>query len=255
MKTGIYMKKILLLLLIQYLAIPLYAQEARLKEAETSYSQGEYAQAIEQYESLLKEYGESSQVYYNLGNAYYKTGQVAPAILNYERALLLDPGDKDIRFNLQMAKEKTIDRIEPIGEFFLMKWFHSIQNMGAADSWARMGIVSFILFIGCLLLFFFSRWLRLKKTGFYLGGFFLLIVIVSNVFAHNQKRELKNRTEGIVFSQTVTVKSSPDASGTDLFILHEGTKVSVKSTLGEWNEIELEDGNIGWMPKKDIEII
>ena len=175
--------------------------------------------------------------------------------MNYERALLLEPGDGDIRFNLQLARQKSVDKIEPVGDFFLHRWFDKVQNMGAADSWAQTGIVCFILFIGCLILFFFSKWIHLKKIGFYLGLVFLVLVIFANIFAGNQKDELVNRKSAIVFAPTVTVKSSPDASGTDLFILHEGTKVSVKSKLGDWNEIEMEDGNVGWMPSKDMEII
>lgn len=248
------MKKILFFLFI-FCACVAHAQEEAIKEAEAAYTQENYEEAVQKYESILTNHGESSQIYYNLGNAYYKSGQIAPAILNYERALLLDPGDSDIRFNLQLAKQRAVDRIEPVDEFFLKNWFHSVQGMGATDSWAKLGIFSFLIFIGCLLLFFFSRRIRLKKAGFYLGIVFLIIVVFSNIFARNQKNERINRTEAIVFSPTVTVKSSPDASGTDLFILHEGTKVSVKSTLGEWNEIESEDGNVGWMPVKDIQII
>ena len=185
----------------------------------------------------------------------YKAGKIAPAILNYERCLLLDPGDSDARFNLQMARQKTIDKIEPVGDFFLVKWFKSVENLGSADSWAKTGIVCFLLFIGCLILFFFSRWVRLKKIGFYLGVLFIIMVVFANIFASDQKDEMINRKHAIVFAPTVTVKSSPDASGTDLFVLHEGTNVTVKSTLGEWSEIELEDGNVGWMPSKDIEKI
>lgn len=254
MKANRYMKKILFFLFI-FCACVAHAQEEAIKEAEAAYTQENYEEAVQKYESILTNHGESSQIYYNLGNAYYKSGQIAPAILNYERALLLDPGDSDIRFNLQLAKQRAVDRIEPVDEFFLKNWFHSVQGMGATDSWAKLGIFSFLIFIGCLLLFFFSRRIRLKKAGFYLGIVFLIIVVFSNIFARNQKNERINRTEAIVFSPTVTVKSSPDASGTDLFILHEGTKVSVKSTLGEWNEIESEDGNVGWMPVKDIQII
>jgi len=249
------MKRILFFLFIFCAGFSVYAQDEAIKEAEIAYTQENYEEAIQKYESILTNYGESSQIYYNLGNAYYKAGNIASAILNYERALLLDPGDGDIRFNLQLAKQRAVDKIEPVGEFFLKRWYHSVQALGATDSWAKLGIFSFLLFIGCLLLFFFSRWVRMKKAGFYLGIVFLVIVIFSNIFARNQKNELINRTEAIVFSPTVTVKSSPDASGTDLFILHEGTKVSIKSTLGEWNEIESEDGNVGWMPKKDIQII
>lgn len=257
MKIHRYMKKILFFLfLVQCFAWNIvYAQDTAIKEAEEAYTKENYNKAIELYENILKSNGESAEIFYNLGNAYYKAGKIAPAILNYERALVLDPSDADARFNLQMARQKSIDKIEPIENFFLTDWFNAIQNNAAADSWARMGIVCFILFIGCLILFFFSRWIRLKKAGFYLGLVFLVLVIFSNIFAKHQKDELVNRTHAIVFAPTVTVKSSPDASGTDLFILHEGTKVSVKSTLGEWSEIVLEDGNVGWMPSKDIEKI
>lgn len=255
MKTIINIRRVLFSLLALCLLGSAYGQEKALKEAESAYTKEDYSKAIELYEGILASNGESAAVYYNLGNAYYKAGKIAPAILSYERCLLLDPGDSDARFNLQMARQKTVDKIEPVGDFFLVKWFHAIENVGAADSWAKVGIVCFLLFIGCLILFFFSRWLRLKKAGFYLGIVFLLMVIFANIFASHQKDEMVNRTHAIVFAPTVTVKSSPDASGTDLFVLHEGANVTVKSTLGEWSEIVLEDGNVGWMPTKDIEKI
>lgn len=255
MKTIINIRRVLFSLLALCLLGSAYGQEKALKEAESAYTKEDYSKAIELYEGILASHGESASVYYNLGNAYYKAGKIAPAILSYERCLLLDPGDSDARFNLQMARQKTVDKIEPVGDFFLVKWFHAIENVGAADSWAKVGIVCFLLFIGCLILFFFSRWLRLKKAGFYLGIVFLLMVIFANIFASHQKDEMVSRTHAIVFAPTVTVKSSPDASGTDLFVLHEGANVTVKSTLGEWSEIVLEDGNVGWMPTKDIEKI
>ena len=249
-------KRLFLLLFIQSVcSFNLFAQEEAIKEAEAAYISENYAEAIELYKNILLYYGDSYEIYYNLGNAYYKTDKVASAILNYERALLINPGDKDIRFNLEMAKLKAVDKIEPIGDFFIVKWFQAIQNIFSVDTWAAIGITCFILFTGCLILFFFSKWMRLKKIGFYLGLLFVLMVIFSNVFAWNQKKALINRNGAIVFAPTVTVKSSPDASGTDLFVLHEGTKVFIKSALGEWNEIESEDGNVGWIHQKDIEKI
>ena len=247
--------KTLLLGLLLGWFLPLCAQESTLKEAEEAYAKEDYTQAIELYESVLKSYGESAMVYYNLGNAYYKAGKVAPAILNYERALLLNPGDSDTRFNLQVARQKTVDKIEAIGEFFLTRWIGTVEDVYSADGWAKWGVASFVLFIGCLVLFFFSKWIRLKKIGFFAGICFLLISLVANLFADSQQDKLLHRADAIVFASTVTVKSSPDASGTDLFILHEGTKVTIKSTLGEWSEIQLEDGNVGWMPSKEIQQI
>jgi tetratricopeptide (TPR) repeat protein len=251
MKT---VKRLFLFLFITGLCHCLIAQDA-VKEAESAYIQEDYTQAIELYESILKNYGASYEIFYNLGNACYKAGKIAPAILNYERALLINPGDKDVRFNLAIARLRTVDKIEPIGEFLLVKWFRYIQNLFSVDTWAAIGIICFVLFIGCLILFFFSKWMRLKKAGFYIGIGLLFLVICSNIFAWNQKKALTDRREAIVFASTVTIKSSPDVSGTDLFVLHEGTKVHIKSTIGEWNEIELEDGNVGWIHQKDIEKI
>jgi hypothetical protein len=255
MKKIILLNSILFLMLVQCFTGMAYAQSSAIQNAEMAYQKEDYNKAVQLYESLLKTQGESASVYYNLGNAYYKLGKVAPSILNYERALLLNPGDADIRFNLQMAKQKAVDNIVPVGSFFLVNWFNAVKNMGSVNSWGNLGIVAFILFIGCLIMFFFSRWIRLKKIAFYSGLFLIAVVVFANLFAHAEKSELINRTHAIVFSPTVTVKSSPDASGTDLFILHEGAKVRIKSALGTWSEIELEDGNVGWMPSVDFERI
>ena len=242
-----------LLLCISYFCA--YAQEADIKAAEMAYTAEQYDKAIELYESVLRSYGDSYELYYNLGNSYYKESDIANAILNYERALLIKPGDSDIRFNLELAKQQTVDKIEPLKDFFLKEWIRSVQNLISVDSWATIGIACFVLFICCLVLFFFSKWMRLKKIGFYFGILLFIVVIFANVFAYNQKNELLNRNGAIVFAPTVTVKSSPDNSGTDLFVLHEGTKVFIRSSVGDWNEIVLEDGNVGWINKKDIVII
>ncbi|MDR1380934.1 MAG: tetratricopeptide repeat protein [Tannerella sp.] len=248
-------RKIIGLFMLCGLYIHVSAQEADIKAAETAYASESYEQAIELYESVIKNYGDSFELYYNLGNAYYKTGKIARAILNYERALLIKPGDGDIRFNLEMARQQTVDKIEPLEEFFLNTWFRSVQNLISVDSWATAGIVCFVMFIFCLVLYFFSKWMRLKKLGFYLGLLLFAGVIFANIFAYNQKKELINRNGAIVFTPTVTVKSSPDNSGTDLFVLHEGTKVFIRSAVGDWIEIVFENGNVGWINKKDITVI
>ena len=217
MRTRSYIKTLWLAILIQCLVWPVFAQDASIKEAEVAYTKEDYATAIQLYEGLLKNNGESAAIYYNLGNAYYKNGQIAPAILNYERGLLL----------------------QPIGHFFLTDWFNAIRDLASADTWGTVGIICFLLFIICLVVFFFSKIRRFKQLGFYAALVLLLIVVFSNIFGFSQKNELENRQEAIVFAASTTVKSSPDVSGTDLVVLHEGTKVAVKSTLGEWSEVEL----------------
>ena len=224
-------------------------------EADSAYIRNDFASAIQLYEALLNK-GESAEVYYNLGNAYYKADNIAKAILNYERALLLNPGDNDIRFNLEMARAKTVDKVNPTSEMFFVTWFNSIKNLMGADLWAKCAITSFILFIITLALFIFAKQIVLKKVGFALSILFLIAVIFTNIFASKQKDSLENRTEAIIISPSVTVKSTPNESGTDLFILHEGHKVNIKdNSMKAWKEIRLEDGNVGWVPTDVIEII
>jgi len=232
----------------------LFAQTT-VEQANAAYAEKDFLLAAQLYETALSDEGTSAAVYYNLGNAYYRLNKIAPAILNYERALLLEPGNRDIRFNLEIVRLKTVDKIEPVGEFFLTEMFNAVQNGWNTDQWSYIAVVCFLLLIACLFLFFFSRKISLKKTGFYSGLILVAICLVANVFAYNQKKKLTHRTTAIIFSATTTIKSVPDNSGTDLFILHEGTKVKISNQLGEWNKIETADGNVGWIRSREIEVI
>ena len=225
-------------------------------DADKAYQENKYAEAIKMYENILATQGESAVVYYNLGNSYFKEKNMAKAVLNYERALLLNPGDADIRFNLDMARSKTVDQITPATEVFIVTWVNSLTNMQSERGWAKIGIVSFICLLVGLALYIFSKRLIVRKIGF-IGAVVLLVVTVcANLFAREQKNELMDRTGAIVMSPTVTVKSTPDESGTELFVLHEATKVFVEdNSMKGWKEIRLEDGNKGWIPTEAIEII
>lgn len=231
-----------------------YGQES-LTKANEAYAQEDYIKAIELYEQTAREHGVSSDLYYNLGNAYYKHNEFAKAILNYERALLLNPGNEDARFNLDMANTHIVDKIDPVGRFFLSVWIDTMRSYLSSNTWAVIGIIAFFLFIGGCYLYLFTRSVPLKKIGFFGGIVVLLIAIMANCFAWglNEKKEIRN--EAIVFDATVSVKSSPAESGTDLFVLHEGTKVVVLSKVGEWSEVKISDGNRGWLPSAAIEII
>lgn len=224
-------------------------------EGDSAYMRDDYAAAIQVYEALLNR-GEAADLYYNLGNSYYKTGDIAKAILNYERALLLQPGNGDIRANLEVARSKTIDKVEPVPEIFFVSWTKSLINTMSVDSWAVCGIVCFILLIVSLYFFIFSKQTGLKKAGFICGILFLIVTIFANIFASRQKDEQLNRHSAIVMNPSVTVRSTPSESGTSLFILHEGHKVDVKdSSMKDWKEIRLDDGKVGWVPASAIEII
>ena len=231
-------------------------ENATKAQGDNAYVRNDYAAAIQIYESLLKTKGEAADIYYNLGNSYYKMGDMAKAILNYERALLLNPADGDIRSNLEIARSKIVDKTDAAPQIFFVSWTNSLINCMSADAWAKCGIASFILFILGLYLFIFSKKIILKKIGFIASIALLVIVVLSNVFASHQKDLLINRTNAIIMTPSVTVKSTPNDSGTDLFIIHEGRKVIIKdNSMKEWKEIILEDGNVGWIKTVDLELI
>lgn len=231
-------------------------ENATKAQGDSAYIRNDFASAIQIYESLLQTKGVAAEIYYNLGNSYYKLGDMAKAILNYERALLLNPGDSDIRSNLEIARSKTVDKVDAVPELFFVTWTNSLINCMGADAWAKCGVISFILLIVALYFFIFSKKIILKKIGFIASISLLVVLVLSNVFAAHQKDRLINRSDAIIMTPSVTVKSTPNESGTDLFIIHEGRKVSIKdNSMKEWKEIKLEDGNVGWIKATDLELI
>lgn len=224
-------------------------------QGDSAYIKGDYASAIDVYETLLQQ-GQSAEVYYNLGNSYYKKNEIALAILNYERALLIQPGNGDIRANLEIARAKTVDKVTPIPEIFFVAWGKSLISLLSIDAWGKWGITFFLLMLAAFSLFFFSKQIRLKKTGFIVGCVSLLFTLCCNLFAHQQKSQLIENNDAIILSPSVTARSTPSESGTALFILHEGHKVQIKDdSMREWKEIRLEDGKVGWVPTSSLEKI
>jgi len=237
------------------LLFPLGVQAMTKAEADSAYVHGEYQKAIDGYEALLKK-GVSADLYYNLGNAYYRTENITRSVLNYERALLLSPSDPDIRFNLQMARSKTIDKIVPEQEMFFVTWYRSLVNIASVDGWAMIALTCLGLAIILVLLYLFSNHIWLRKVGFF-GAFLMIVVFAcSNLFAHQQKKQLLNRTGAIIIESAVNVKSTPAKNGIDLFILHEGTKVTIiDASMKDWKEIRLADGKEGWVENRQMETI
>jgi tetratricopeptide (TPR) repeat protein len=224
-------------------------------DADSSYVNENYQQAIERYEQLLKS-GPSAELYYNLGNSYYRVDNITRAILNYERALLLSPGDEDIRFNLQLARSKTVDKIVPQSEFFLTTWYRSVVNMLSVDGWAYVSICCLVISVILMLIYMFSQPVWLRKIGFFGGLLLLLAFLMGNVFAWNQKQVIDHRDGAIIVESAVTVKSTPAQNGTDLFILHEGTKVTIiDNSMDGWREVLVPDGKQGWVETSQIEVI
>ena len=253
MKKGRKVKPAATLLLL--LLLPLTATAFTKEEADSAYAQGHYQQAVNYYEKLLKQ-GVSVSLYYNLGNAYYRMDEIPRAVLNYERALLLSPGDPDVRFNLQMARSKTVDKITPESEMFFVTWYHVLVNLTSVDRWASIALGALALAIVLALLYLFAASLWMRKVGFFGSLFMLLLFLTSNFFAYSQKKGLLQHSGAIIMAPAVTVKSTPASQGTDLFILHEGTRVEIiDSTMRLWKRVRLADGKEGWIETTQMEII
>lgn len=235
--------------------MPLSANAITKQNADDEYAKGNYQQAIKDYQEILKA-GVSSEIYYNLGNAYYRTDNITQALLAYERALQLSPGDNDIRFNLQYARSKTIDKITPETEMFFVTWYHSLVNFTSVDRWANTAIVSIVMALLLILVFLFAPQMWARKSGFYGSAVFLLLFAFANLFAFQQKHELETKQGAIVIAPTVNVKKTPAASGTDVFVIHEGTRVDITDRgMKQWRGVKLADGREGWLKTSQIEEI
>lgn len=222
--------------------------------ADSAYAKEDYQTAISVYESLLSD-NVSPELYYNLGNAYYRLDDMPHAILNYERALLLSPGDSDIRFNLQMARNKTIDKIIPESEMFFVTWYKSLVNIMGVDGWAILAIIMFALAAILTLLYIFTDVVIIRKIGFFGAALSIIIFVFANVFAYQQGNKVASYNGAIIMS-TANVKSTPAENGTDLFVLHEGTRVDITDdSMNDWKEVRIADGKEGWIETKKLEMI
>jgi len=223
--------------------------------ANTAYINGDFHTATEVYEQILSRGLTSVKLYYNLANAYFKVGRYGKAILYYNRALRLAPGDADIRYNLDVANTFTKDKIAVVPEFFLKGWVRSVRMSLGCTAWSVVSLAALALLFALVLLYLLAGRLAWRKAGFYGTLAMLLVFVASTSFAVTERRELLDSTEAVVMSSSVSVKSSPDKASTDLFVLHEGTKVRTVSELGDWREIVIADGKKGWVEARTIETI
>jgi tetratricopeptide (TPR) repeat protein len=260
MKSG---NPFLLLLCILF-SLPLWAGEnpVALKDVNSAYDSAnaayvrkKYDQAVQYYESVLAANQQSPTLFFNLGNAYYQTGDYAHAILNYERAKKLAPNDEDIAVNLKFANQKTEDKIEAAPEMFLVGLQKKLVSLMDERSWSLLCIVSFLLSLSFIALFITARNQFLKKAGFYLGGTAIVIFLATFFIAKCSYDALQQHNEAIVMAGAVTVLGSPAESSTKLFILHKGSKVVVKEENNGWLEVTIANGNVGWVKSDQVEKI
>jgi len=221
----------------------------------TYFTAGNYKDALQIWTDIYNTGYHSANLDYNIGNAYFKLNDIPNAILFYERAYLLNPADENINYNLQIARTLIVDRFQEIPELFFVRWYNIMSLLIPTNSWAKTSIVSFILCLFLLSLYIYSSRYRYKVTGFWLAVVFFIISVTSLAFALRNKSLVYDTHKAIIMSPAVSGKSSPDNSGTDLFVLHEGTKVTIEDEVKEWFEIRLSDGNKGWIPGTSLKAI
>lgn len=226
------------------------------QEADSLYAKERYEAAAAVYQKVIDKYGVAPELFYNLGNCYYKLDETAKAILNYERAQLLDPSDSDIKANLALARAKTTDKVTPASEMFFVSWWRGLANMMKISDWMVVAFTAFVLMLVGILVYAFMSVVRYRKIGAYGALACLAISVVANLSALSQYMTVIHRDYAIVMTPAVTVKSSPSGSSTDLFVIHEGSKVEVlDSSMKEWREVKLEEGKVGWVRVTDLEVI
>lgn len=252
------MKQLIVTMGLCLFAIVAYGQhstDSLWSQANSDYQKGNFSEAEAKYQTILNQGFQSADLYFNLGNAQFKQRKLAQSIISYERALRLSPSNSDYKFNLELARLQVVDKIDAIPQFFLSTWISSFKNLFGPNGWARIAIILFFLFCAAVLLSRFGTSISIKRIGFWstIGFFILMGMSITITFAERSK--MNNHNEAVVLSPVVTIKSSPDNSGKDLFILHEGTIVTVTDSLSAWYEIHISDGNKGWVLSEDIEKI
>jgi tetratricopeptide (TPR) repeat protein len=246
-----------LFVVLAALALPVRAQTApdEFERGNTLYREGKFDQAADAYEAILKQGLASPAIYFNLGNSYYRLGKIAPAIIAYERALRLQPNDPDIQHNLNLANLKTLDRIEPLPELFFVDWLRTISSFVPLSATIWLFAAGWVVLFGSLALLSLltnPNILRLFRTSMIAA---LVALLPLTVLSVSQVADSRSHNDAIVTASVATAKTSPDVQSVDAFVVHEGLKVKLSDSVGDWVKIVLADGKVGWVRREDCERI
>lgn len=225
------------------------------QKANDLYQEGEYETALNVYREIVDAGFESSDLYYNMGNAAYRSNNIGYSILYYEKTLKLDPSHEDATHNLKFVSRYRVDTFEQVPGLFFRSWTDALVKSFSEQIWSILAIILFIILLVNVLIYLFSRRLVVKKAGFFIALVGLTLFIVSLSSALAQHRNIIRPDAGIILSPSVIIRSSPSESGTELFILHEGTRVRVNEEVSGWHNIRVIDGREGWVQTIDFESI
>jgi tetratricopeptide (TPR) repeat protein len=247
------MKRAVLITCLSMLLGVLHANPDSLFQAGNSlYQEGKYEMALEKYGEIILLGYESADLYYNMGNAAYRSNSIGYAILYFEKTLKLDPNHEDAANNLEFASRYRVDTFEEVPELFIRTWIRSFFKILPERSWSILSLTLFILIISAILVYIFSRKLMLKKLGFFVALISVFLLLLSFTGALRSFRSITNPDSAIILSPSVVVRSSPSESGTELFILHEGTRVKINEGVTGWQNIRVIDGREGWITSDDF---
>jgi len=247
--------------LLLFLGIAIFSRtraqspEEVFNQGNDSYRQGQYDRAAAAYESILRQGYRSADIYFNLGNAYYRSGKIAAAILAYERASHLRPNDADIAYNLRLASLRTVDRIEPVPELFIVQWMRIAASVSSIRTTAIWFAASWALFFFILAVLTTTRTTAVIQVGRWIVLICSVAVVALALQLWNQSAQDRGGDSAIIMAQFVTAKSSPDAQSVDAFVIHEGVKVKLSDAVGDWVKIALADGKVGWIKNDQCERI
>jgi len=245
---------IIFFLLYNFVASASVFQED-IAAANKAYTENKFNVAIELYQKVVKSNFQSEELYYNLGNAYFKTNNYPSALLYYEKAKKLDPGNEKINFNINITNTKIIDKIEELPLPFYKLWFANFQHWFGVDTWAVLSLIFLFTFLGSVAIYLIGNTMAVRKIFFWFGLLLLVFTISSGFNAYSQYRNFQVSKEAIIFEPTVNVKSSPDAESQDIFVIHEGTKVKITDKVGTWIEIKIANGSDGWVQESVVQTI
>lgn len=243
------MKKLVYLIL---LVSQVFFAQSGFEAGNDLYKKGQYEQAIDAYSSVLSAKKQSAELYFNIANCYYKLNKVAPAIYNYEKALVLSPNNQDVLNNLKFAQKRTVDEVKVIPKVGFEKLLRDFTAIYNYDKWAWLAITFSVLFLLGFIGYYFSAASVLKRVFFVSMFLMLIFVLISVSAAMFEKNYAVNERPAIVFADRTEVKSEPQNKGNKVIDLHEGTKVYVKKAEGRWKKVQLTDGTVGWIESEAI---
>lgn len=219
------------------------------------YQQGKYAEAAEAYEQVLAGGNMGAELFFNLGNAYYKSGAIAKAILHYERARKFIPNDEDLQHNLALANLMITDRIEPVPQLFIWDWWDGLLSAVSLNGATWLTYAAYLLLVGLLIVIILSTSYDLRRLAALLASVSFLLLILAATILAGKINEVRRTDTAIIMANIVTVKNSPDQKSTDAFVLHSGVKVNLTDKVNDWYKIRLADGKVGWIEETTFEVI